>query len=284
MKYNDTLQFKFKNIKRARGSLDISFSKKGISRMYYKNPLRSFSNDDGIENIPTAVIVNTSGGIVSGDKHKVCINIDKNSKALIFSQAAEKIYKSLNNDYAEINNDIFVGENSWIEWLPQETIVFENSRLKRNLNIYLSKNSESLAGEIVVLGRLAKGEFVNNVYLKDAISIYKNGKIQWVDIALLKEGVNNARSSSTRLDGANSFFTIVLSSEKVKKYKKAIVDLTTSFIKKIKISVTLVNENLVIKGLSEDPLLLRKIFSKIWCFIRLELKKLTPVMPKLWWI
>ena len=88
MKYNDTLQFKFKNIKRARGSLDISFSKKGISRMYYKNPLRSFSNDDGIENIPTAVIVNTSGGIVSGDKHKVCINIDKNSKALIFSQAA----------------------------------------------------------------------------------------------------------------------------------------------------------------------------------------------------
>ena len=256
MKYNDTLQFKFKNIKRARGSLDISFSKKGISRMYYKNPLRSFSNDDGIENIPTAVIVNTSGGIVSGDKHKVCINIDKNSKALIFSQAAEKIYKSLNNDYAEINNDIFVGENSWIEWLPQETIVFENSRLKRNLNIYLSKNSESLAGEIVVLGRLAKGEFVNNVYLKDAISIYKNGKIQWV----------------------------VLSSEKVKKYKKAVVDLTTSFIKKIKISVTLVNENLVIKGLSEDPLLLRKIFSKIWCFIRLELKKLTPVMPKLWWI
>ena len=83
---------------------------------------------------------------------------------MVFSQSAEKIYKSINNTKAVINNEIIVGENSWLEWLPQETILFENSKLIRNLKIHLDKNSESLVGEIVILGRIAKGEFSNNIY------------------------------------------------------------------------------------------------------------------------
>ena len=171
-------------MQRANGSLDISFSKNEISKVHFTTPLRVFNNDDGNNDILSATIVNTSGGIVSGDNHKINVNICNNTKAQIFSNSAEKIYKSLSNNKSTIDNDIKIGKNSWFEWLPQETILFEDSKLERNLNIFLSENAESLVGEIVVLGRLAKGEYIDNVFFKDSISIYRNSKLEWLDKVL----------------------------------------------------------------------------------------------------
>ena len=273
-----------KKINRAIGELEISFSEDGISRLHCTAPLRAFGNDDGINEIPSAVIVNTSGGVVSGDRYDVTINVKKNSKGLILSQAADKIYKCLKNEYSEMNNLLNIDNNSWVEWIPQETIMFENANLKRNLEVNLSTDSEALIGEIVVLGRLAKGERVNNISLRDTIKINRNKKIEWLDRVLLDGKVHCARNSNARLYGNNCFFTIALSSVKISKYKDILYKFIENNINKIKISATILHNNLIIRGLSKDPLLLRKEFSKIWCFIRSEFKKLAPVMPKLWWI
>ena len=72
-----------KKINRATGELEISFSEDGISRLHCTAPLRAFGNDDGINEIPSAVIVNTSGGVVSGDRYDVTINVKKNTFTLI---------------------------------------------------------------------------------------------------------------------------------------------------------------------------------------------------------
>ena len=127
-------------MQRVDGKLNISLYKNEIKNLHYTSPLRAFSNDDGNDDINSIAIVNTSGGVVSGDKHNISVNV-KNSKAMIFSQSAEKIYKSVNDIKANINNEIVVGENSWLEWLPQETILFENSQLIRNLKIHLNKKN-----------------------------------------------------------------------------------------------------------------------------------------------
>ena len=101
---------------------------------------------------------------------------------------------------------------------------------------------------------------------------------------MLDGKVHCTRYSNARLYGNNCFFTIALSSVKISKYKDILYKFIENNINKIKISATILHNNLIIRGLSKDPLLLRKEFSKIWCFIRSEFKKLAPVMPKLWWI
>ena len=111
------------NMQRANGSLDISFSKNEISKVHFTTPLRVFNNDDGNNDILSATIVNTSGGIVSGDNHKINVNICNNTKAQIFSNSAEKIYKSLSNNKSTIDNDIKIGKNSWFEWLPRDNFI-----------------------------------------------------------------------------------------------------------------------------------------------------------------
>ena len=39
------------------------------------------------------------------------------------SQSAEKIYKSINNTKAVINNEIIVGENSWLGSYPRNNFI-----------------------------------------------------------------------------------------------------------------------------------------------------------------
>ncbi|MDB9971340.1 urease accessory protein UreD [Alphaproteobacteria bacterium] len=270
-------------MQRANGRLNISFYNNEIKKIYYNTPLRAFTNDDGNEDINSIALVNTSGGVVSGDKHNVKINVN-NSKVMIFSQSAEKIYKSVNDIEATINNEIIVGKNSWLEWLPQETILFEKSKLIRNLKIHLSKNAESLIGEIIVLGRLAKGEYSKNIFLKDSISIYKDTKLQWLDIVLLNNELEKTKNSITRLSEANCFFTIVFSSENIEEYEKKINKYIMDNNFDLIISASIINHNLVIRALGKNPLNMRKIFSQIWIFIRADLKKLPPFLPKLWWV
>ena len=271
-------------MQRANGSLDISFSKNEIGKVHFTTPLRVFNNDDGNNDILSATIVNTSGGIVSGDNHKINVNIFNNTKAQIFSNSAEKIYKSLSNNKSTIDNDIKIGKNSWFEWLPQETILFEDSKLERNLNIFLSENAESLAGEIVVLGRLAKGEYIDNVFFKDSISIYRNSKLEWLDKVLFNGDVKKAKDSIVRLGGMNCFFTIVFSSIYIKNYEEIISKFIRDNFSDNMISSTVINNNIVMRGLSINSLVLRDIFAKIWLFIRSEIKQLPCFMPKLWWI
>jgi urease accessory protein len=270
-------------MQRANGRLNISFYNNEIKNMYYNTPLRAFANDDGNEDINSVALVNTSGGVVSGDKLSVKININ-NSKAMIFSQSAEKIYKSVNDIEATINNEVVVGENSWLEWLPQETILFEKSKLIRNLKIHLNKNSESLIGEIIILGRLAKGEFSKDIFLKDSIFIYKDTKLQWLDIVLLNNELDKTKKSITRLSEANCFFTIVFSSENIEEYENKINKYIKNNIFDSIISTSIIHNNLVIRALGKNPLILRNIFSQIWVFIRSDIKKLPPFLPKLWWV
>ena len=114
--------------------LDIAFKQSQISHMRAMHPLRAYPNDDGIGDIPTATIVNISGGVVSGDIHKIKTVVEKDTSARLFNQSAEKVYSSYNNEKSEILTEIYVDHNSWFEWLPQETIIFNNAKLSRTIN------------------------------------------------------------------------------------------------------------------------------------------------------
>ena len=144
--YTAILRFEKNKLERASGELQIIFDSKEITDLRSKNPLRAYPNDDGLDDIQTACLVNISGGVVSGDTHHVNVTIKDNTKARIFPQAAEKIYPTYNNLTAIIRNEINLGSNSWFEWLPQETIIYDNAKLNRSLALNAKSNTEALLG------------------------------------------------------------------------------------------------------------------------------------------
>jgi len=263
--------------------LDIAFKQSQISHMRAMHPLRAYPNDDGIGDIPTATIVNISGGVVSGDIHKIKTVVEKDTSARLFNQSAEKVYSSYNNAKSEILTEIYVDHNSWFEWLPQETIIFNNAKLSRTIKVFLKKKAEALIGEMIVLGRVASQEQVKDVFLQDKIYLYKDSNLKWVDIILLDE-IKNAKNSKSRLNNCNCFFTIMLSVNNPKKYIEYIEGRLSFFTEGEFISYTVVNEVIIFRGIFHEPLVMRKIFAKIWQELRSYKRGLPNKMPKLWWI
>ena len=96
-------------LQKAFGKLDIKFKDNQILKFYQEGSSKAIiPNVD--ENLNQMILINTAGGITSGDNFSTSIELD-NSFLCTSSQAAEKIYKGLNNP-GNINVEINVKNNN----------------------------------------------------------------------------------------------------------------------------------------------------------------------------
>src|SRR5207248_1550785 len=137
---------------------------------------------------PQAVLLTTSGGVTDGDSLKMAVDVGPGAEAVAATQAAEKIYRAAKGGgHCDMEIALTVHEGATLDWLPQETILFEGARLKRRTVAEVAPGGSLLACEMVVLGRAASGERFTGGLLLDSWSVRRAGKLAWTD-ALRVEG------------------------------------------------------------------------------------------------
>ncbi len=80
-----------------------------------------------------AIVVNTGGGVVGGDRLSLAFDLGIGAAAVVTSQAAEKIYRS-DGAIAAIDTRLRLAAGARFAWLPQETILYDGARLDRRLS------------------------------------------------------------------------------------------------------------------------------------------------------
>jgi urease accessory protein len=128
-------------------------------RVYEAGSLRVRFPNGNSKTTLDAVIVNTGGGMTGGDRFDVDINVGTGARLSVTTAAAEKIYRSLGPD-TDICVKLDVGPGGALAWLPQETIVFDQARLRRSIDVALTRDANLLLAEAAVFGRSAMGETV----------------------------------------------------------------------------------------------------------------------------
>nr|WP_319384793.1 urease accessory protein UreD [uncultured Roseibium sp.] len=128
----------------------------------------------------TAVLINTAGGLTGGDRLSYDIAIDESAHAIVTSQTAERAYRS-NTGSAKVTGSLRVGAGATLEWLPQETILFDRSGLTRALNADLAADARLMLLETVVVGRTAMGETVRRVDFRDRWRIRRENRLVFAD-------------------------------------------------------------------------------------------------------
>ena len=119
---------------------------------------------------------------MAGDRHDIEVTLEPGAKAMVMGQAAEKVYRSNGLD-CRIDVDLRVGDSAWLEWLPQETILFDNARLRRTNRAKVANGARMLAGDILVFGRTARGENLRQGLVHDAWEISgPDGRPDWKDV------------------------------------------------------------------------------------------------------
>jgi urease accessory protein len=166
-------------MQRAIGRSEVQFEARGLSRLYQSGCMKVLlPNTYG--RTAEAVIINTSGGVTGGDRLSFSGQCSADAALCITSQAAERVYRTVVNP-AEISNTLTLGPRARLDWLPQETILFEGSQLKRQLDISLAESARLLALETIVLGRGAAGEVLQDVSLSDQWRVRRGGKLVFAD-------------------------------------------------------------------------------------------------------
>jgi urease accessory protein len=127
-----------------------------------------------------AVIVNTGGGMTGGDRFDVDIKVGAGARLTVTTAAAEKIYRSLGPD-TDIGVKLDVGAGGALAWLPQETIVFDQARLRRSIDIELAPAANLLLAEAAVFGRSAMGEAVVQGYFYDRWRLRVSGALVFAE-------------------------------------------------------------------------------------------------------
>ncbi|MGC9417419.1 MAG: urease accessory protein UreD [Rhodovulum sp.] len=134
-----------------------------------------------------AVLVNTAGGITGGDRFDTRIEAQAGSHLSVTTQAAERAYRAQPGERGRVGNRLAVGPGARLDWLPQETILYEGSALERTLAVDLAADAQLLMVEPVVFGRAAMGEVLHDALFRDRIEIRREGVPLYLD-ALRLEG------------------------------------------------------------------------------------------------
>ena len=249
--------------------------------LYQSDPVRIlFPVPERGEPLP-AVLVTTSGGLVGGDRIRLDLIADRDTTATISTQAAEKVYRSP-GEVTRFSAGITVGAGAWLEWLPQETILFDGARFARTTDVDLETGGRLLALEMLVFGRRARGETLTSGMLRDDWRIRVDGRLAWADALRLSEPLVPLFGARAGLDGAAAMATVILAGEgggEARDAVRAVAEERPG----VRIGASVVGPVMIARFLSRDARILREAVIASVGRIRNRLAGLSERLPELWY-
>jgi urease accessory protein len=159
-----------------------------------------------------AVAINTSGGLTGGDRLVWRATAKAGASLTMTTQACEKVYRA-RDGHAAVAVDLDVGSGARIDWLPQETILFDGAALSRTLEADLAADATLLVVEAVVLGRTAMGETVRRGALRDRWRIRREAKLVFADDLRFEGAIADMAALAPTLAGGKAFASLLLVAE-----------------------------------------------------------------------
>ncbi|MDB5804433.1 MAG: urease accessory protein [Betaproteobacteria bacterium] len=268
-------------------SLKLEFScpqapRTTLTRREHSGPLRvqKALYPEG-ERICHAVIVHPPGGIAGGDQLHVDIDVGSGAHALITTPGATKWYKA-NGRRAQQEIAVRVAAGAVLEWLPQETIVYDQADTLSATQVALADDALYLGWEVLCLGRRASGESFDNGRHRQRFSLRQGGKLLWNEQGALAGG-SNALSCAVGFAGATVCGTLLAAGRPV---TQALLDESRAAIASrtdvSRLALTRLPNLLAARYLGPSSEDAKQAFAALWQVLRPALTGHAAVMPRLW--
>jgi len=264
-------------------ALALAYARDGersvLARRTHRGPLvvqRSLYPEG--ERVCQSIIVHPPAGIVGGDMLQLDIDVDAGACAQITTPGAAKWYRSSG---AAGRQDVAarVHAGSTLEWLPQESIVFDGAIAGLHNRVDLEGDATFIGWDVVCLGRSASGERFERGNLRQSLVVARDGVEIFVERASLAGG-DALLESAVGLNGAVVFGTFIAAVSAVPDSLLAAcrgiaaVDGDTG--------VTRMRGCVVgrYRGMSAQAA--RAYFVQLWCAVRPIAMRRDAVMPRIW--
>jgi len=225
-------------------------------------------------------VLHTAGGMVGGDLLQFEVNLENNSKVLLTTSSAQKVYGSVGiskinpkGTFSKQKNVIKILDNSHLEYLPQETIIFANGLYDQKFKVSISDTSSFLFTDLIRLGRSSSGETIESGVFRSKLEIMRNNDLyddwEYVDQIELSKASYEAKSG---MDLMPVFGSLIWICEK--DFSKLKINILVENIKKIfnecdnNLSIGLLENGISVRFLGSSSQEARNCFFCIWKQIR----------------
>ena len=223
-------------------------------------------------------LLHPPGGLVGGDCLTLNVNLQQGSHTLITTPGAAKFYRSAGPVATQTQN-FAVSKDALLEWLPQETIAFNNTNAFIHSTVNLDPGAKFIGWEITCLGRRASGEPFNAGSFTQKLEIYIDKKAALIERALF-QGSSKLLSAAWGLANHPTVGTMIVT--------PADQPLVTSIREQVQaaapelFSVTLMNEVMVCRYLGAQAETAKHLFTKVWEIARPRLQNIKVCIPRIW--
>ena len=237
------------------------------------------------------VIVHPPGGIVAGDSLAIDVQVDADASALITTPGTQKWYRSSGKQASAVTR-LRVADGAMLEWMPQETMVFDGTSANQTLEVTLAPGARFFGWEMLCLGRTTRGERFTTGQFRQRIRLVRSGR----NTAGADEAAPIWREAMV-LAGDDPLMASQLGMRRMPVLATAWI----VFPKAVQDSATLLDEIrvalndaplaaasspepglIVIKAIGDAPETVRNLLIAVWSKIRMQVFGRKPDLPRIW--
>jgi urease accessory protein len=145
------------------GRLELAFAdvdgRTRVVREFARAPFHvSGSLDhDPMDGAATVYVQSPTGGVAQGDRRAIDVSVGSGAVAHVSTASATKVY-SMDTNYGQADVSLSVADGGHLDYVPGATILHADARFCQSLTLDVAPGGSAVLGEVVVPGRLARGE------------------------------------------------------------------------------------------------------------------------------
>jgi len=224
------------------------------------------------------IVVHPPGGIAGGDELTLDVAIGAGAHALLTTPGAGKWYRS-GGAWAAQGLAFDVAAGACLEWLPQETIVFDGARARLGAQVRLAADARYIGWEILCLGRTGSGERFERGRIRLQNLISRDGRPLWLESASLDGGAA-LLASRAGLAGKPVCGTLAAAAPRIGEDLLAACRAIAS--SEGEAAVTLLPGVLLARWLGDSGEAARHYFVRLWAVLRPAITGREAVEPRIW--
>ncbi|GDY27014.1 urease accessory protein UreD [Agarivorans sp. Toyoura001] len=243
---------------------------------------RPFHPELGAPDCCHVYLLHPPGGLVAGDTLLMNVECLEGSKVVLTTPASGKLYRSNLARQEQCQQQRFhLQDNSSLEWLPPETIIFNGAQGRLDSHFMLQGDAQLIAWEITCLGRKASDEDFDHGELMQSIKVYREQR----PLLIENTRIDNAQTAANpaALAGKHVYACMLATVDKLdEQAQKQLLEELREQLACPDIGITLVRGLVILRYLGDNAETVREEFEAAWAVIRPRTLGHAAVRPRIW--
>lgn len=223
-------------------------------------------------------LLHPPSGLVGGDHLTIDVQADAGAHAVLTTPASAKFYRSAGPVASQVQR-LRVDEGGVLEWLPQDTILFDGCNAELDTRVELAPKATYIGWDVLCLGRPASGDHYAGGRCRQRLELWRDGEPLLLERTELNGG-EPAIDEAWGLNGHTVVGTLLATSANRDTLEAVRADVHVG--EGTLFSATLIDDVLVCRYQGRQAQAALQCFETAWRAIRPRLLDRPACPPRIW--